>query len=231
MKYPKLFKEKAKSVNDILNEGLCLYVKQEPDEVLLFLYDPKKLTNENFKKYKDINDFVFNSIVGCSKMDKHSFYPYKCWAVSYMAAHKGYGILLYDVLLSIAGKKGLMPDRSSVSNAAKKVWEYYFTNRKSEIETKPIDDEDDPLTKPKTDDGFVYEPFKHNDKDIFKRSFIDRVYYLKKPISYKSLEKQHEDFINNKLPNIKGLDKVTFLKKMNPIIVIKFLTAKERGEV
>ena len=46
------------------------------------------------------------------------------------AAEKGYGPLLYDIGLSLMYPEALMSDRGSVSGTARKVWDYYFRNRK-----------------------------------------------------------------------------------------------------
>jgi len=53
----------------------------------------------------------------------------------------GYGPMLYDVLMEVLNKKGiaLTADRSLVSEDAWKVWNYYITNRKSELEIIRMD--------------------------------------------------------------------------------------------
>jgi len=53
---------------------------------------------------------------------------------------KGFGPLLYDIAMEMVyllGGVGLMPDRTSVSPAARKVWEKYFTSR-SDVEHKEL---------------------------------------------------------------------------------------------
>ena len=53
----------------------------------------------------------------------------------------GYGPMLYDVLMESLSRKGiaLTADRSLVSEDAWKVWNYYITNRKSELEIIRMD--------------------------------------------------------------------------------------------
>lgn len=53
-------------------------------------------------------------------------------------AAKGYGPMLYDMALVVAGKDGLMPDRHLVSQYAARVWYHYFGNR-SDVKTLPLD--------------------------------------------------------------------------------------------
>jgi len=49
------------------------------------------------------------------------------WEVFYSRASKGWGSLLYEVALELAGPDGLVPDRFSVSADAKSVWDKYET--------------------------------------------------------------------------------------------------------
>ena len=44
-------------------------------------------------------------------------------------ATKGFGPLLYDLMLEAAGDRGLTMDRETLSPAALRVWEYYMLNR------------------------------------------------------------------------------------------------------
>ena len=62
------------------------------------------------------------------------------YTVYYSNATKGYGPKLYDVVMEIATANGAMltSDRSSVSNDARRVWEYYFKNR-NDVTKQPLD--------------------------------------------------------------------------------------------
>jgi hypothetical protein len=65
------------------------------------------------------------------------------WEVDNSAAKKGYGPLLYDIAMEIAGGEnyiddlGIMPDRTSVSGDAQRVWETYYVNR-SDVVHEPL---------------------------------------------------------------------------------------------
>ena len=50
----------------------------------------------------------------------------------------GWGPLLYDVAMEVAGKRGLTPDRHKVSPDAERVWRYYQTSR-SDVTIKQLD--------------------------------------------------------------------------------------------
>lgn len=62
------------------------------------------------------------------------------YEVESVAADKGYGPLLYDIAMEMVyllGGVGLMPDRRSISYAAKSVWLKYFDERQ-DVEHKPL---------------------------------------------------------------------------------------------
>lgn len=220
MIYKRLFNEKAMSVSDAEQLGYCLYVKKTAKECNIFLYNPKVLTKKNFSKL-DGTKFILNSLIGVCQMNNVE-HAYKAWEVRYTGAQKGWGIILYDLMLSIAGKQGLEPNRASVSPMARKVWDYYFTKRKSEITTKPIDDMDKPLTKSKVDDEYVHEPFEGKEP-LEQRSVVDRVFYFKSKssINIQPLIDNHEKFIENTLQNI-GVNKLFILNLFNDRMVSTF---------
>lgn len=53
-------------------------------------------------------------------------------------ANKGWGVMLYDLLLQLAGKNGLTSDRALVSSDASKVWIKYHEDR-GDVEKQPLD--------------------------------------------------------------------------------------------
>lgn len=204
MIYRRLFQEKAITINEASNEGLALFVNGDIDSLAsleLILYNPKELSDDKYVEYLELEEnndfkFIFQSLFGFIKISNYNFNAYGSWTVNMIAAKKGYGILLYDIILSMVGKKGLCPDRGSVSSHAEKVWDYYL-NKRNDVINKPIDDEDHPLTKPKKDDSHVHKPFKSGEIDLTKRSSIDRVYYMNKKLNFKSLITNHNKFIQS----------------------------------
>tara|TARA_Y100000310_G_scaffold107479_1_gene105902 strand:+ start:306 stop:995 length:690 start_codon:yes stop_codon:yes gene_type:complete len=75
------------------------------------------------------------------------------WIVAGTEADEGWGPLLYDVAIEWATQnaQGLAPDRSAVSAAATKVWDYYLNNR-NDVESSQLDDLENTLT-PDEDDN------------------------------------------------------------------------------
>lgn len=52
---------------------------------------------------------------------------------------KGWGPMLYDCLIVLAGEKGVTPDRVLVTSEAAFVWKTYFEKRKSQLKTIALD--------------------------------------------------------------------------------------------
>jgi hypothetical protein len=67
----------------------------------------------------------------------------------------GFGPMLYDIAMELAGDDGLMCDRGTVSKEATRVWEYYLNNRPDVI-TKQLDDFKTP---------FLQDPGKNDPSD------------------------------------------------------------------
>lgn len=62
------------------------------------------------------------------------------WTVETSAAQKGYGPGMYDIAMSDIFPDGLTSDRGMTSDAARKVWNYMFTNRAHEIDRVPAEE-------------------------------------------------------------------------------------------
>ena len=84
-----------------------------------------------------------DSIYGMIKMGRHvGVGPYQdIYLVTSVNAADGYGPLLYDVALELAGTDGLKPDVDSVSDEASAVWKYYDTQRPDVEGSFLVDDE------------------------------------------------------------------------------------------
>jgi len=60
-------------------------------------------------------------------------------------ATHGWGPMLYDVIIELAGSDGVMPDRQSLSKEAYNIWQYYMNSR-PDVVKKQLDDERNTLT-------------------------------------------------------------------------------------
>ena len=75
------------------------------------------------------------------------------WVVMQAEASKGWGPLLYDVVIewaTINGGQGLTPDRTSVSKPARTVWDFYLKKR-SDVNNNQLDNLKNKLTRIKQD--------------------------------------------------------------------------------
>lgn len=66
------------------------------------------------------------------------------WVVVGSGANHGWGPLLYDVAMEVAGSAGLMADRSSLSEDAYNVWQVYMS--RGDVQKKQLDTLDNELT-------------------------------------------------------------------------------------
>ena len=77
------------------------------------------------------------------------------WEVYHAEATQGWGPMLYDVAMEYATQNGggLISDRNSVSPAARKVWDYYLSNR-GDVTGIQMDDLENTLT-PEDEDNCI----------------------------------------------------------------------------
>ena len=59
------------------------------------------------------------------------------WEIAYADASRGWGALLYEIALELVSEDGLVPDRFSVSEYAKAVWDKYET--RGDVEAVQLD--------------------------------------------------------------------------------------------
>jgi len=95
----------------------------------------------------------------------------------------GFGALIYDIAIELAGKRGLASDRSVVSGDAVGMWEYFFSS--DDYDKKPLDNEDGEFTpSDPTDDCEADSYLRHggywdDDKEEFQSHPLNNVYYKK----------------------------------------------------
>jgi len=182
--------EKASSAADARKRGLALYVGKDGYEKMYMLYDADKLieyvSNPKFIK----NPFVTNLEMKLAKhcaiasilVGKKTGKKWNASEIATSAAQEGYGPLLYDIVMEL--EQGLMADRSSVSPSAKNVWDYYLNNR-GDVEAKKLDDEDNPKTRTKKDDAYVFDS--GDDENP-----LNYAYFIKKGPAVTSLLNNHD---------------------------------------
>ena len=141
-----LLDEAMKTVAD-LPEDVVVVVLKEPDGTGFQVYYALRDKPTVRLKAGDLDRMeagidIFGTLhVGLGRNE-----PYDgVYIIQSSKAKDGFGPLLYDVALEVAGKRGLKPDLLSVSDDASAVWKYYDDRREdvdSKMLVKSIDDFD-----------------------------------------------------------------------------------------
>ena len=160
------------------------------------MIDPNESTDFNFNSIGKIQITYFPK----RPSEKPCYGAYEVTGYSRMNQYDNLGPLLYDVGIELAGKRGLMSDRASVSEAAQDMWEKYLIMR-DDVKRKQLDSHtfkwtDDPedncelYTSSKryasSDNYIPIDPFSSSYDDIYayrdwvqgeKTSPLSKVYY------------------------------------------------------
>jgi hypothetical protein len=100
------------------------------------------------------------------------------WQIVFSQARiDGLGPLMYDLMIDVISPHPLMSDRKDVSDAAKRVWNYYH-DRRDDIEKLHLDDEFNTLT-PELDDNCYQTSAKLHDKGDWSSSSLSKAYRRK----------------------------------------------------
>ena len=145
-------KEEATTVSQAVEQKVALHIFDSLNTREFYLYtlegELKILGSLKLKLNKECQTFV----------------------VSWSAANKGLGPLLYEIAMSYEGKLFLAPSRDSVSDKAKNVWQKFFTREDIVKEKLPSSCYDE------------------NSEEIFKYK-----YTVLNPVDYQSLVKKHKE--------------------------------------
>ena len=90
-------------------------------------------------------------------------------------ATHGWGPMLYDIIIELAGSSGVMPDRQSLSKDAYNIWQYYMNSR-SDVVKKQLDDERNTLTPDEEDNCDMDTAIQRSGlttKDLFSSEWSD----------------------------------------------------------
>lgn len=144
----KLLDEDAVDLSQIQSQHLALAILFGDNNIKFVLYSPEKLKQYFKTTYKNIvmkgasrnfktdYDIVFGVI---NIQDRRN--DCDTWFVDYSAAQKGYGPFMYDAAMSFIYPDYLSSDKRTVSQPARKVWQYMAKNRKNDFKIKQVPDE------------------------------------------------------------------------------------------
>ena len=221
-----LLESSMKPVAGLKNEGLALWHTAIENEHYMLLYDFEDLADntryvksqitkqygwrgEDMFRSETSNLLINSSIAGM--IIKPSRYPCNgAHTVEVAVGWKGYGPAIYDLAMSIS-PNGLIADRGDVSSKAQGVWEYYFKNKRPDIEIKLLDHWKQQWTPSDSDDcdSSANQRGKYDFGVVLSRND-----WKKDPMNYsyntdyalghfKELVSIHEKRINEELPELK----------------------------
>ena len=134
--------------NIILQEG-AVTPEQLSDDYIVVIEDNGMLRHQNYSlmlKYKYSHPKLSEPVEEVfAKLNMRKWQGGWCndaWEVYWADVHEdyedaGFGPLMYDIAMELAGPSGLMCDRKSVSEDAERVWKYYIT--RADVYTEDID--------------------------------------------------------------------------------------------
>lgn len=124
--------ERALTSSDA-GDDLALLVEQRYNRVNVVLYRVKSF-REDFDKGLSPKTLKKHVVAMLSAGQEDFNVPF--FEVQLSVADKGWGPFMYDVAMARSG--GLMPDRFSVSAAARRVWDHYY-NERTDVKVTPLD--------------------------------------------------------------------------------------------
>lgn len=145
----RLILEAAATSEIAISTGLALMKKQESKGRNIYVLYVPSLVEQMLESGKIESSEISKAIFGFMTVKSHKDECWNAGEVKLSAAQKGYGPLMYQYVMNdYAG--GLFPDRGSVSDAARAVWQKY--NQRSDTQKNKFDDVTNPITPEPIDD-------------------------------------------------------------------------------
>jgi len=133
-----------------LPEGVVVVVLKEPDDSGFEVYYAQRDKPDVRLKAGDL-DRMENGpdVFGTLHVGRGRNEPYDgVYIVTSAKAKNGFGPLLYDIALEVAGEDGLKPDTMDVSDDASAVWKHYATQRDDVTSESLVDTDEFELVMP-----------------------------------------------------------------------------------
>lgn len=185
--YVRLILERAKTPQETGKLGLALHIMSSQQAKQVVLWDPRVLLDVIVRRIEGVQAGRYNvpsdivtffhelkginvaklvrGVVRLTPPDEGDCRG--AWMVKLSMAEKGYGPMLYDVAMSMAPSRVIMPDRLTTSQQAGGVWKFY-ADKRGDVKALPLDDITSPRTPPTYDDCTIV-----GDK---KRPWLDMAY-------------------------------------------------------
>ena len=181
-----LLTEAAKTVEDLPDGAFVVILKRfGGSSVFIHIGDEKGVRWQTQEGWGDRSDPITAGIEIAKPRPSDTGPCGNAFVVEGSGATHGWGPLVYDVAIEYASLdgSGLMSDRSSVSNEARGVWDYYMNNR-SDVTVHQLDDMKDTLT-PEWEDNCQQSVSLHNVKLADLDDKGDSLKWVDSPLSKK----------------------------------------------
>jgi len=181
--------EAAKSVQEIEQQNLALFVYKGSTRMKAVLYSPEQVKKvfdtypvftDHESRRKAIQDIRRGVVFGVFTANYES--PIDAYEVDTVAAEHSYGPFMYDLLSSLGG--WIVRDTVGITNAAKKIWTYIFTKRND------------------WDREFLPEDYRETlprkgNKSNRKNNPLNYKYKIQIPVPVENLMKKHNSFVSS----------------------------------
>jgi len=130
--------EAMKTAADLPEDVVVVVLKETDDSGFQVYYAHRDKPNVRLKA-GDLDRMEAGiDIFGTLHIGRGQNEPYEgVYVITSAKAKEGFGPLLYDVALEVAGESGLKPDVEDISDDASAVWKYYSTQR-SDVDSKML---------------------------------------------------------------------------------------------
>lgn len=156
-RYVRFLVEAAVGGEQAANSGLALFRRTSGQFVQYILYNPTALKEVmddpsfySMRFKKPLGEIVLGYVQARPRSGECN----NATQIVVSVATKGYGPLMYDIVMSDS-EGGIMSDRNSTSDAAKNIWKHYAQS--GQVEMTPFDDKDDPKTPEPDDDCYLVD--------------------------------------------------------------------------
>ena len=183
--------EKAKTIQELEKENLALLIVDDAGDMMFVLYDPTKMQSafDRYTKYGLI--YSIKGMMAVRKNEKGNFYH-----VLRVAANRGYGPTIYDIVMSTIKPLPLASDRNSTSEDAQRVWEYMYHERQKDFNLIPLSSKDE---------EFGFGEKSKNKEFLSDNPVFQYAYEIKVKRNVSKLIKANDSFFN---ANLKAKDKL-----------------------
>lgn len=174
--------EAAVQMGQLESGNIALYIPGDDSDKTYILYDTqatkKALQEENEPKYEDDPTSAYIvAYVSTSFFELCGF-----WLMNMTAARKGYGPIIYEIVMSNVSPAFVSADRKSVTPDARRVWQYFYNHRAHEFDIKKIDAS-------QTDEACAHA---NSGED----QSLSLMFSLKTKLNTGNLQSKHKQFVN-----------------------------------